>query len=66
MLFKSAAFTQASGSVGGLTFAHNRGGMYTRARSIPVNPKTQQTGRCREAQWSQMNEQTRRGSLPNN
>lgn len=39
-IFKSQIFTQASGSVGGLTFSHNRGGMYTRARSIPTNPGT--------------------------
>jgi hypothetical protein len=36
--FKSQVFTQASGSVGGLTFAHNKGGLYTRARSIPTDP----------------------------
>lgn len=40
MKFKSQVFTQVSGSVGGLTYAHNRGGMYTRARSIPVNPSS--------------------------
>lgn len=55
MLFKSQVFTQVSGSVGGLTFAHNRGGLYTRARSIPVNPNTalQQTVRSLMAQLSQ-------------
>jgi hypothetical protein len=40
MKFKSALVTQASGSVGGATFAHNQGGLYIRARSIPVNPST--------------------------
>lgn len=40
MLFKSALLTQASGSVGGITFSHNRGGMYIRARSIPTDPST--------------------------
>lgn len=40
MLFKSQVFTQASGSVGGLTFSHNAGGMYTRARATPTNPNT--------------------------
>lgn len=40
MLFKSQVFTQASGSVGGLTYSRNRGGMYTRARTIPTNPNT--------------------------
>lgn len=38
MKFKSSVYTQASGSVGGLTYSHNKGGMYTRARRTPVNP----------------------------
>lgn len=42
MKFKSQVYTQVSGSVGGLTYAHNKGGMYTRGRSIPTNPKTLQ------------------------
>jgi hypothetical protein len=41
MLFKSQVFTQASGSVGGLVYSHNRGGMYTRARTIPTNPSSE-------------------------
>lgn len=40
MKFKSPVYTQVSGSIGGLTYAHNQGGMYTRGRSIPVNPNT--------------------------
>lgn len=40
MLFKSALLTQASGSVGGITASRNRGGMYFRARAIPVDPNT--------------------------
>lgn len=40
MKFKSQVYTQTSGSVGGLTYSHNRGGMYTRARAIPVNTAT--------------------------
>lgn len=40
MKFKSALVTQASGSVGGFTAAHNAGGLYLRARSIPVNPNS--------------------------
>lgn len=40
MLFKSAIITQGSGSVGGLTVSHNRGGLYFRARTIPTNPGT--------------------------
>lgn len=40
MKFKSHVFTQVSGSTGGTTFSHNRGGMYTRSRAIPTNPST--------------------------
>ncbi len=40
MLFKSALLTQASGSVGGITFSRNRGGMYIRSRAIPTDPST--------------------------
>lgn len=40
MLFKSAIVTQASGSIGGMTASRNRGGMYFRARAIPVDPNT--------------------------
>ena len=40
MLFKSQVYTQASGSVGGVTYSHNRAGLYTRARSVPTNPNT--------------------------
>jgi len=39
-LFKSGIITQGSGSIGGTTLSHNRGGMYMRARTIPVNPDT--------------------------
>lgn len=39
-LIKSGTITQASGSVGGFTFSHNRGGLYIRARTIPVDPST--------------------------
>lgn len=40
MKYKSQVFTEASGSVGGLTFSHNKGGLYTRARAVPTNPNT--------------------------
>lgn len=40
MKFKSAIITQASGSLGGITFATGIGGMFMRARAIPVNPNT--------------------------
>lgn len=42
MKIKSALVTQMSGSVGGITGAHNQGGLYFRARSIPVNTNTVQ------------------------
>lgn len=42
MKFKSQLVTQASGSIGGATFSRNAGGMYIRARSIPVNTNTAQ------------------------
>lgn len=33
---------QASGSIGGTTFSHNRGGPYMRTRAIPTNPGSPQ------------------------
>lgn len=49
MKFKSQVFTQASGSVGGLTYSHNAGGMYTRGRTIPTNPSSTQQQAVRNA-----------------
>lgn len=40
MLFKSGLVTQISGSIGGMTGSHNRGGMYLRSRTIPTDPAT--------------------------
>lgn len=40
MKIKSSIITQASGSIGGLTASHNRGGLYLRARATPVNPNS--------------------------
>jgi len=40
MLIKSAVLTQASGSLAGSVFSHNKGGLYVRARSIPTNPNS--------------------------
>lgn len=41
MKFKSPVYTQVSGSIGGLTYAHSKGGtMYSRARAIPADPQT--------------------------
>jgi len=39
-LFKSQLATSVSGSVGGTTYAHNKSGMYMRARSVPVQPNS--------------------------
>ena len=36
-----------SGSVGGITFSHNRFGQYIRLRSTPVNPATDRQGKIR-------------------
>ena len=49
MKFKSQIFTAVSGSVGGLTFAKNKGGLYTRARAIPTNPNTPAQVAARDA-----------------
>lgn len=49
MKFKSQVYTSTSGSVGGLTYSRNAGGMYTRARAVPVNPKTAQQQAVRNA-----------------
>jgi hypothetical protein len=39
-LFKSATMTQASGSVGGLTYTRSNQGMIMRSRGMPTNPNT--------------------------
>lgn len=49
MKFKSAIFTQVSGSTGGATFAHNSGGLYMRSRTIPTNPNSPQQQTVRTA-----------------
>lgn len=38
MKFKSPVYSEASGSIAGITYSHNRGGMYTRQRVIPTDP----------------------------
>lgn len=40
MKFSSHVYAAVSGSVGGLTYAHNQGGMYCRTRAVPTNPNT--------------------------
>ncbi|MGD9153867.1 MAG: hypothetical protein PVG30_09545 [Gammaproteobacteria bacterium] len=41
MKFKSPVYSQASGSIAGITYSHNRGGMYTRQRVVPTNPASE-------------------------
>lgn len=48
-LFKSSLLAQASGSLAGTVFSHNRGGQYMRNRSIPTNPSTARQASVREA-----------------
>lgn len=55
MIFKSQVLTQASGSVGGITYSHNAGGMYQRARAIPTNPNTPEQQTIRGAVTSLTN-----------
>ncbi|MHC4867567.1 MAG: hypothetical protein ACYTEX_26145 [Planctomycetota bacterium] len=40
MKFLSHPYSQASGSIGGTTYSHNRFGMYVRSRVTPVNPSS--------------------------
>lgn len=40
--FRGTHLTDASGSLVGVTYSHNRGGAYTRGRTVPVNPNTVQ------------------------
>lgn len=49
MKFNSPVYSQTSGSIAGLTYGRNRGGMYARARRIPVNPNTSQQQAVRNA-----------------
>lgn len=49
MLFTSPVYSQASGSIAGITYSHNRGGMYTRARVTPTDPSSQRQQAVRAA-----------------
>lgn len=40
MKYKSTLLGQASGSLAGVTFSHNKGGEYVRRRAIPTNPNS--------------------------
>lgn len=68
MLFKSPLLSQASGSVAGSVFSHNKGGMYMRARTTPVNPNTDAQQSVRDSMrvlvdaWTNTLTQTERDS----
>ncbi len=49
MKFSSTIYAAVSGSIGGITYAHNQGGMYARARAVPTNPNTAQQQVMRNA-----------------
>lgn len=49
MKFTSPVYSAASGSIAGLTYSHNRGGMYTRARAVPTNPNSPSQQAARNA-----------------
>lgn len=40
MKFRSPVYSAVSGSIAGLTYSHNRGGMYARGRATPTNPNS--------------------------
>ena len=42
MKYKGTIISEGSGSLGGITFSHNRGGQYIRHRAVPVNSNTPQ------------------------
>lgn len=49
MKFLSPVYSSVSGSVAGLTYAHNQGGLYVRARRVPTNPNTEPQQAIRSA-----------------
>jgi hypothetical protein len=46
-IFKGTIAGSISGSIAGVTFSHNKGGGYIRARSIPTNPNSPQQQQVR-------------------
>ena len=49
MLYRGVHITAASGSLGGTVYSHNRGGYYTRNRTVPVDPNTPEQQAMRTA-----------------
>jgi len=66
VIFKSPVYSQASGSIAGIVYSRNAGGMYTRARAMPTNPNTDAQQAVRSAmaalvdQWSNVLTNTQR------
>lgn len=66
MIFKSGLLTSGSGSFGGLTMSHNKGGLYFRSRSVPTDPSSARQLQVRDAvaflsqAWSQTLTQAQR------
>lgn len=71
MKFKSQIVTAASGSIGGTTYAHNRGGLYMRGRATPTNPNSAAQQAARNAlgslatRWNNTLTQTQRDAWEN-
>lgn len=57
-LIRSSTISSISGSIGGTTYARNRGGAYARNRTVPINPNSTSQTRARSSlgarsgQWS--------------
>jgi len=49
MKFQSQIITAGSGSIGGTTYGHNKGGMYMRGRGTPYNPNSTRQQATRNA-----------------
>lgn len=65
MLFKSPVFSQASGSVAGVVYSRNAGGMYVRSRAKPINPNTDAQQVVRDAMRTLVNNWQNVLSAPN-
>lgn len=71
MKFRSQVYTAVSGSIGGTTYAHNKGGMYARGRGTPVNPNSARQQAVRNnlallsTRWSQTLTQSQRDAWEN-
>ncbi len=54
MLFSSPVYSQASGSIAGITYGHGRSGMYSRARRKPTDPNSFRQATVRQIMASLM------------